>query len=130
MSQKFITLRTRRFKGNPLLKRRQFILDVHHPGYPNVSKADLKEKLGTMYNIDDLNTIFVFGFKTSMGGGKSTGFGVIYDTLEAAKKFEPKYRLARQGLIEHNRASRKQIKEKKNRNKKNKYKKFKKNKQA
>merc|ERR1712137_1021891 len=115
MSQKFITLRTRRFKGNPLLKRRQFILDVHHPGYPNVSKADLKEKLGQMYNIDDLNTIF--------------GFGVIYDTLEAAKKFEPKYRLARQGLIEHNRASRKQIKEKKNRNKKNKYKKFKKNKQ-
>lgn len=29
------------------------------------------------------------------GGGKSTGFGLIYDTLDAAKKFEPKYRLIR-----------------------------------
>jgi len=29
------------------------------------------------------------------GGGKSTGFGLIYDTLESAKKFEPKYRLIR-----------------------------------
>lgn len=29
------------------------------------------------------------------GGGKSTGFGLIYDTIDAAKKFEPKYRLIR-----------------------------------
>ena len=29
------------------------------------------------------------------GGGKSTGFGLIYDTVDAAKKFEPKYRLIR-----------------------------------
>lgn len=38
---------------------------------------------------------FVFGFKTCFGGGKSTGFGLIYDSLDQAKKFEPKYRLAR-----------------------------------
>ncbi len=29
------------------------------------------------------------------GGGKSTGFGLIYDNLDSAKKFEPKYRLVR-----------------------------------
>ena len=29
------------------------------------------------------------------GGGKSTGFGLIYDTVDSAKKFEPKYRLIR-----------------------------------
>lgn len=29
------------------------------------------------------------------GGGKSTGFGLVYDNLDAAKKFEPKYRLIR-----------------------------------
>ena len=33
------------------------------------------------------------------GGGKSTGFGLIYDTLEAAKRFEPKYRLIRVGSL-------------------------------
>ena len=29
------------------------------------------------------------------GGGKSTGFGLIYDSIDAAKKFEPRYRLVR-----------------------------------
>ena len=48
-----------------------------------------------MYDVKDLNTIFVFGMKTQFGGGKSTGFGLIYDNLEAAKSFEPKYRLVR-----------------------------------
>jgi len=39
--------------------------------------------------------VFVFGFRTAFGGGKSTGFALIYDNLDAAKKFEPKYRLIR-----------------------------------
>merc|ERR1712080_428893 len=53
------------------------------------------------------------------GGGKSTGFALIYDTMDFAKKFEPKYRLLRQGLVEpKTRGSRKQRKEKKNRTKK------------
>jgi Ribosomal protein S24e len=34
------------------------------------------------------------------GGGKSTGFGLIYDNLDSAKKFEPKYRLVRVSLKE------------------------------
>ena len=29
-------------------------------------------------------------------GGKSTGFALIYDTMDYAKKFEPKHRLIRQ----------------------------------
>ena len=37
----------------------------------------------------------LFGFRTDFGGGKSTGFALIYDSLEDAKKYEPKYRLAR-----------------------------------
>merc|ERR1712243_238522 len=58
---------------------------------------------------------FTFGFKTQFGGGKSTGFALIYDTMDFAKKFEPKYRLLSQGVIEaKTRGSRKQRKEKKN----------------
>jgi hypothetical protein len=38
-------------------------------------------------------TVFLFGFRTAFGGGKSTGFGLIYDSVEDAKKFEPKHRL-------------------------------------
>lgn len=47
-----------------------------------------------MYKAEVTNVI-VFGFKTKFGGGRSTGFALVYDSLDAAKKFEPKYRLAR-----------------------------------
>lgn len=58
-------------------------------------KAELKEKLARMYEVKDPNAIFVFKFRTHFGGGKSTGFGLIYDSVENAKKYEPKYRLIR-----------------------------------
>lgn len=58
-------------------------------------KAELKEKLARMYDVKDPNSIFVFKFRTHFGGGKSTGFGLIYDSVENAKKYEPKYRLIR-----------------------------------
>ena len=93
------------------------VLDVLHPGRPNVSKDELREKLSSMYKSDKEN-IFVFGFKTAFGGGKSTGFALIYESLDAAKKFEPKYRLVRHGMGEHSKVSRKQRKERKNRTKK------------
>jgi small subunit ribosomal protein S24e len=48
-----------------------------------------------MYEVKDPNAIFVFKFRTHFGGGTSSGFGLIYDTVESAKKFEPKYRLIR-----------------------------------
>lgn len=48
-----------------------------------------------MYEVKDPNAIFVFKFRTHFGGGKSTGFGLIYDSVENAKKYEPKYRLIR-----------------------------------
>merc|ERR1719391_1919605 len=71
-----------------------------------------------MYNCT-ADRIFTFGFKTNFGGGKSTGFALIYDTMDFAKKFEPKYRLLRQGVIEaKTKISRKQKKERKNRTKK------------
>ncbi|KAI7846049.1 hypothetical protein COHA_000415 [Chlorella ohadii] len=102
---------------NRLLGRKQFVLDVLHPGKANVSKADLREKLAKMYDVKDLNCVFVFGMRTQFGGGKSSGFGLIYDNVEVAKKFEPKYRLVRNGLAEAVQKSRKQIKERKNRSK-------------
>lgn len=48
-----------------------------------------------MYDVGDVNAIFVFKLRTHFGGGKTTGFGLIYDSVESAKKFEPTYRLIR-----------------------------------
>jgi small subunit ribosomal protein S24e len=92
-----VTLRTRKFMTNRLLARRQFVVDVLHPGRATVSKSEIKDKLASLYNVGESNTIFVFGFRTQFGGGKSTGFGLIYDNLKAAEKFEPKHRLVRCG---------------------------------
>ena len=47
----------------------------------------------------ELDRIFLFGFRTAFGGGRSTGFALIYDSLDAAKKYEPKFRLARVSRI-------------------------------
>jgi small subunit ribosomal protein S24e len=44
-----------------------------------------------VYDVKDTDCIFMFKFGTHFGGGKSSGFGLIYDNLESAKKFEPKY---------------------------------------
>lgn len=42
--------------------------------------------------------VSVFGLRTQFGGGKTTGFALVYDSPEAMKKFEPHYRLVRVGL--------------------------------
>merc|ERR1712000_526907 len=94
-----VTVRTRNFMSNPLLSRRQFLLDVIHPGKPNVSKAELRKILAQMYKVPDEKTIFLFGFSTQFGGGKSSGFGLIYDTVASAKCYEPRYRLMRVRLF-------------------------------
>lgn len=70
--------------------------DVLHPNRPNVSKDELRGKLSELYK-SDKDQVSVFGFRTQYGGGKSTGFALIYDSAEAMKKFEPHYRLVRYG---------------------------------
>eukprot|EP01112_Ceratiomyxa_fruticulosa_P020609 TRINITY_DN706_c0_g1_i2.p1 TRINITY_DN706_c0_g1~~TRINITY_DN706_c0_g1_i2.p1 ORF type:complete len:140 (-),score=22.11 TRINITY_DN706_c0_g1_i2:88-507(-) len=117
-SGKTVTIRTRKFKTNRLLARKQFILDVIHQGRSTPPKSELKTLVAQMYKPSDPQSIFLFGFQTKFGGGRTTGFGLIYDNLHAAKKFEPKYRLIRAGLATKVPSSRKQRKERKNRAKK------------
>jgi small subunit ribosomal protein S24e len=116
---------TQKFKENLLLKRKQFSITIHHPGFPSISKKELQKKIAEAYKIKDISRIFLFGFKIHFGGGISTGFGFIYNDIESAKQFEPKYRLIRNGLLEINRVSSKQRKEQKNKIKKNRNKKSK-----
>ena len=89
------------------------IVDVIHPGRANVSKSELGDLLAGMYKGDAKLTV-LFGFSTKFGGGKSTGFCLIYDNEDAMMKFEPKHRMIRKGLIEKKEQSRKAIKEAKN----------------
>ncbi|KAL9716234.1 ribosomal protein S24A [Leucoagaricus gongylophorus] len=113
-----ITLRTRKFITNRLLSRRQFVVDVLHPDRPNVSKADLSQKLAALYKTEPQRVV-IFHSQTQYGGGKSTAFALIYDDEASQKKFEPKHRLIRSGLqTKPPIVSRKLRKERKNRAKK------------
>ncbi|CAF0842216.1 unnamed protein product [Adineta steineri] len=117
MSDSSCTIRTRKFKSNRLLCRRQMVVDVLHSDRASLSKKEIREKVAQLYKTTS-DLVFCFGFHTNFGGGKSTGFALIYDTLDFAKKFEPRYRLTRQGLAEPKKTARKQRKERKNRMKK------------
>jgi small subunit ribosomal protein S24e len=57
------------------------LIDVLHPGRPNVSKSELAQKIAKLYKSTEEN-VFCFGFKTAFGGGKSTGFALIYDSID------------------------------------------------
>ena len=94
---------------NRLLQRTQMIIDVLHPGKATVPKTEIREKLAKMYKTTP-NVIFVFVFRIHFGGDKTTGFGMIYDSLDYAKKNEPKHRLARHGLYEKKKTPRKSAK--------------------
>ncbi|KAK9452041.1 40S ribosomal protein eS24 [Limtongia smithiae] len=113
-----VTIRTRKFLRNALLARRQMVVDVLHPTKANLSKEEIREKLATLYKTEK-DFISVFGFRTQFGGGRSTGFALIYDSAEDLAKFEPLYRLIRIGKgTKPERASRQQRKQRKNRDKK------------
>ena len=113
-----VTIRTRKVISNRLLARKQMVVDVIHPGRASVPKSEIKEKIGNMYKTTG-DLVVPYGFKCQFGGGRSTGFALIYDTLDLAKKFEPKHRLIRNGHgTKVERGGRKQRKERKNRQKK------------
>ncbi|KAL2055728.1 hypothetical protein ABVK25_003972 [Lepraria finkii] len=110
-----VTLRTRKFIRNALLGRKQMVVDVLHPNRANVSKDELRQKLAELYKANK-DQVSCFGFRTQYGGGKSTGFALIYDSHEVMKKFEPHYRLVRYGAgTKIEKASRQQRKQRKNR---------------
>lgn len=117
MSESTATVRTRKFMRNPLLCRKQMVCDVTNTGQPSVPKNEIREKIAKMFKVTS-DVVFVFGMRTHFGGGRSTGFVLIYDSLDYAKKFESKYRLGRHGLYEKVQQTRKQRKERKNRAKK------------
>ena len=66
----------------------------------NVSKEKLRDIISKKYKADTRSKpnnadVVLFGFKTNFGGGRSTGFCLIYDAHQYLLKYEPRYRLQR-----------------------------------
>merc|ERR1712224_1175488 len=120
-----VTIRPRKLLTNRLLQRRQMILDVHHPGMATPDKEMLKNMVAEFLSKAKgkkaaAEATVIFGMKTCFGGGKSTCFALVYDSVDAQKQHEPKHRLIQCGHKEApgTTVGRKQRKEKKNREKK------------
>jgi len=47
----------------------------------------------------DVQAIAVFGVKSKFGGGRSSGFALIYSNVDARKKFDSKLSLKRDALV-------------------------------
>lgn len=90
-------------------------MTVTHPTRANLSREEIAERIAQLYK-SDKERVVVFGLRAKFGGGASTGFGLVYDDEDAQRKFEPRYRLVRQGMAAKvEKPSRKLRKERKNR---------------
>lgn len=87
-TSKFV-LYYRKFLKNPLLGRKQCVVELIHPESGSVSRAQVKEKLASMLKSKP-ECITVMGLKTKYGGGRSTGMALIYDSADLKKKYDSK----------------------------------------
>ncbi|RCN31616.1 Ribosomal protein S24e [Ancylostoma caninum] len=68
------------------LHAKERVVEVLHPGRATVPKAEIKEKIAKMYKTTP-DVVIPFGFQSAIGGGKTKGFALVYDTLDYAKKW-------------------------------------------
>ena len=54
------------------------MVDIIHPDKANASKADISKYLASKYKVDERNVV-VYGLKTQFGGGRSSGFALVYE---------------------------------------------------
>ena len=71
--------------------RHRFQMHILHPGRRNLSKPEIQNEIGKEFGITGRQQIFIYGFHTY--GQRSSGFGLVYDKLEDAIKYEPNHRL-------------------------------------
>ncbi|EFX83621.1 hypothetical protein DAPPUDRAFT_239652 [Daphnia pulex] len=62
----------------------------------SVHKKEVSEKLAKIKVTPYV--VSCFGFRINLGDGKSTGFALVYDSMDFLKKFKPKHRLT---LVSH-----------------------------
>ena len=99
------SMHIRKYIVNKLLDRKQFIVDLSHPGEKAPNRDEIKDLVSAKLKANKEN-IVIFGLRTVFGGGKTTGFGLIYDNLDALMKIEPKHRLVKAKLAEKSKQTR------------------------
>jgi small subunit ribosomal protein S24e len=83
---------------NPLIGRRELVLRVDHPLKPTPTRLQLRFSIAKAFNTD-VERVYVRSVKTEYGMGVSRVEAHIYDSVERALAFEPKYVVERNGGV-------------------------------
>lgn len=67
-------------------------IELIHPELGGISKAQIKEKLAKMMKTKE-DCITIYGLHGKFGGGRSSGFALIYDNQDLLKKYDSKKQL-------------------------------------
>ena len=101
------------------MKRRQCIVEVLHPGRASVPKKELREHIAKLLKVKTPETVIPYGYQIAFGGGRSTGFALVYDSMDDLKELADPVHKVRLGIEEKKtKKGRKGIKEAKNQKKK------------
>ena len=73
-------------------------MEIIHTSKVNIPKAQSEENIAKKYKIDAQN-VAVYGLKFKFGGGRPTGFALVYDSVDARKAYDQKAFLRRDGLF-------------------------------
>ncbi|MDM7274914.1 MAG: 30S ribosomal protein S24e [Thermoprotei archaeon] len=84
---------------NPLIGRREIVLKVNHLLKSTPSRRDLRARLAEVYRVD-ASRVYVRSIFTRYGSGESRVRVHVYDGVERALAFEPKYIIERNGGVE------------------------------
>jgi small subunit ribosomal protein S24e len=64
-------------------------VEIINPDMSTLTKAQIKEKLAKVLKVKE-ECITIFGMKTKFGGGRASAFALIYESLDAKKKYDSK----------------------------------------
>jgi small subunit ribosomal protein S24e len=84
---------------NPVIKRRELTLIIHHELKPTPMRFIVRMAVANAYGVE-VSRVYVREIKTEYGIGRSRAQVHIYDTKERALQFEPQYVIERNGGVE------------------------------
>ncbi len=77
-------------RKNPLLRRRELIVEIWHIGLPTPPRLEVRQKIAEMLGVE-VDRVFVRHIYTEFGWGKSKVEVHVYDDPAFGKLIEPLY---------------------------------------
>ncbi len=86
-------------KYNPLIRRKELKVIVHHVGKGTPSRLELRSAIANAYNVDE-ERVYIRSILSEFGIGRTRVQVHIYDSPERAKEFEPEHIIKRHAGME------------------------------